>query len=306
MAYQKLPGIYRKESPSPAKQKRTKKQKKQDEGTFRGNNPKHIKDIAAKIEKSTNKPIDRIIAELLKKGFTPTKIADSFAKVSPSMIRKAMSNTWPDGTKKTKRDKFNDKETTEEIRKDNSRPQGVDSEWENADKKKKKIKVKRTMAFKMKGPTFFSSALKHSKGANHNKEFGQGHTWGARSKSGVNTHEAQGPTSNQQQSQPNYDPSPTKHIGGGHFGGKTGFSKDTYPVLHPHPHGSKGVGELMKEDLQQVGKHIGRGAKAVGKAGKWVGRGIKKGIKNLSKIRIKGGGRGGYEMGPGGRGGWRG
>ena len=103
--------------------------------------------------------------------------------------------------------------------------------------------------------------------------------------------------------------SPAKHIGRG-WTNKEGkfrpFGEVSDPVFHPHPHGSKGVGELMKEDVQKVAKHIGKGAKAVGKAGKWVGKGIKRGIKNIGKIRIKGGGRGGYEMGPGGKGGWRG
>ena len=35
------------------------------------------------------------------------------------------------------------------------------------------------MAYKMKGPAFFKSALKHSKDVKHNKQFGPGRDWTA-------------------------------------------------------------------------------------------------------------------------------
>ena len=95
-----------------------------------------------------------------------------------------------------------------------------------------------------------------------------------------------------------YGKNPLKRVGrGAPWWGLNKGNND--PIFHPHPHGSEG-------HIARGAKAIGKAGKAVGKAGKWVGRGIKKGIKNLGKIRIKGGGRGGYEMGPGGRGGWRG
>tara|TARA_R100000808_G_C2147211_1_gene155148 strand:+ start:975 stop:1280 length:306 start_codon:yes stop_codon:yes gene_type:complete len=53
------------------------------------------------------------------------------------------------------------------------------------------------MAYKMKGPAFFKSALKHSKDVKHNKQFGPGHDWTAVSTGSEpkTIHEAPGPES---------------------------------------------------------------------------------------------------------------
>ena len=59
-----------------------------------------------------------------------------------------------------------------------------------------------------------------------------------------------------------------------------------YPELKPDPK------DTMFRDVDEDGNVITRGLG-------WIGRG-------LGKIKLKGGGRGGYETGPGGGGGWRG
>ena len=76
-----------------------------------------------------------------------------------------------------------------------------------------------------------------------------------------------------------HDNPPTKHIGGGApWWGLNKGNKE--PVFHAHPHGSKGVAKLMKEDVKNV-------SKAIGKAGKWVGKGIGKAWKNRPKMKIR-------------------
>lgn len=224
-----------------------------------------------------------------------------------------MKGSYHYGKNPLKQKKYHPMEAVKEV---DTKPTGYSNQDKSKEKTEKEIylakllgnyvdltgeKGKESMEDDVSGTVvskYPTGPFKHNKGSNHNKEFGQGHTWGARSKSGVSTHEVQGPTSNQQKSQSNYKPSPTKHVGGGATW--WGLSKgNTDPVFHPHPHGTEGHIKRTIKGVGKAGKAVGE---AVGDASRWVGRGVRK----LGKIRIKGGGRGGYEMGPGGRGGWRG
>ena len=116
---------------SPAKQRSTKGGEGKDQNKILDNKGNHVGnwvndkkvmfndkpavDPKAKPNKGKNKALNKIVSEMLEKGFTPTKLAKY---KSPA---KQTATTFADGSKKSARDKFNDKETAAEQRKNGGR-----------------------------------------------------------------------------------------------------------------------------------------------------------------------------------------
>ena len=167
------------------------------------------------------------------------------------------------------------------------------------------------MAFKMKG-----SPMKRNFGIGASPVKDRKEAWAGKMADGTPEWDHEAHAHNQKHEKGEWDnnhksteKSALKHIGKGNVNARGNFSWKSIvggkaysdPIFHAHPHGTEG-------HIKRGAKAIGKAGKAVGKAGKWVGRGVEKAWRNRPKmkIRLKGGGRGGYEMGPGGRGGWRG